>query len=570
MRKVLATICICASALTLSLPTLSAMPSGATYYGGNYRHGAPDVCEISCRYAGHLKDKLGERELRQARIVVIIGNINGDDIALLRKLCTRTACFDTNGNPIENYVDLDLSEAHITTGGYYYSGNRAIRDEVGDYMFYGCTALRTIILPKFTSCIRKRAFSGCSKLEDVMMPRNVRFIDDEAFYSCGQLRKVDLPDGIERIGNRAFSHCLELPEVNLPYTLREIGCEAFSYCPLRAVHLPQGLVSLGNNAFSYTKLTQMLIPASTYLKGGLGTISTLTRIDVESGNSTLLSEDGILYSDNGYTLHTFPMGRDAEVTVPDGVTRIGNFAFSGSKVKSVYLPESTTEIGNSAFMNCSGMASISFAEALKSIGNHAFSGCAAITSFAWPNGVNVVDEGTFMGCKSLQQVSLPNCVTELRQDAFRNCESLQSISLPEGLTIIGKECFRGCKSLSKVAVPSTVKTLSFKAFNECRSLTAITLNEGLRVIEESALDNCNLLSIDIPRTVEVIEKKMVDKNKNLQKIVVRATTPPILKSDSEKGVPLYVPASSVELYKGTKPWTNYKKSCRLNRLMIHK
>lgn len=89
-------------------------------------------------------------------------------------------------------------------------------------------------------------------------------------------------------------------------------------------------------------------------------------------------------------------------------------------------------------------------------------------------------------------------------------------------------------------------------------MTTITLNEGLKIIEESALDNCNLLSLTIPSTVQVIDKKMVEKNKNLQKIVVLATIPPALKSDSEKKVPLYVPAQSLELYKNTKPWKNYK------------
>lgn len=559
MKHFFTTILICASSLTLPLPATAESGGEAYYSNGYFRRGAADVAEISCAYAGHLKDKLGDRELRQARVVVIDGNINGDDIALLRKLCSRSACTDANNSPVDNYVDLDLSRTHITTGGYYYSSNRATRDEVGDNMFYGCTALRTIILPEFTSCLRKRAFYGCNKLEDVMMPRGVRFIDDEAFYSCSRLRKVDLPEGIERIGARAFYNCLELPNVRLPYTLREIGNEAFSYCPLRSISLPRQLATLGNGAFSNTQLTQILIPASTFIKGGLGYISTLTRIDVESGNSTYISEDGILYCDKGYTLHTFPMGRGGDVTVPDGVTRIGSYAFSGSKVKSVYLPESVAEIGEGAFQDCSSMASVSFAESVKAIGDKAFSGCSSITSFVWPNGVSVVGAGTFQGCKKLESIRLSDAVTDLRQDAFRSCEALQSINLPERLVSIGKECFRGCKLLDKVVVPSTVKTLSFKAFNECKNLKHITLNEGLKVIEESALDNCNLLSIDIPSTVEVIDKKMVDKNKNLQRIVVHATTPPMLKSDSEKNVPLYVPSVSVDAYAATKPWKNYKK-----------
>ncbi|MDO4512294.1 MAG: leucine-rich repeat domain-containing protein [Bacteroidales bacterium] len=557
MKRIFVSLLIAASAVGGTVPAV-AQSYGRLGSSGYFRRGGSDVVDIRTGYPGRLADRIGEQEMRHARMVIIEGDINGDDINVLRKLCSRTNCYDNSDRSVDNYVDLDLSRARIVSGGYYNSGKRTTRDEIGEYMFASCGALRSIVLPEWTTNIRRNAFYFCSKLEDVMMPRGVRAIEDNAFYSCRELRRIDLPEGIERIGGEAFSGCSNLPEVYLPSTLREIGTEAFRGCPFKRIALPAGLESLGHSALSNTKITQLLIPSRCKLEGAIGYTPSLTRIDVEPGNALYISEDGILYSDEGRTLRNYPTGRGGDVKVPEGVTRIGAFAFENSRAVSVYLPESCTSIGKGAFQHCGSMATISFGEALTSIDEKAFYDCGALTSFALPEGMTAVKNSMFKECKRLMKVELPKSITDIEQDAFRDCAVLREINLEEGLLTIGKEAFRGCKALDNVVVPSTVKTLSFKAFNECKNLTSITLKEGLKVIEESALDNCNLLSIDIPASVQVIDKKIIDKNKNMQKIIVRATTPPALKSDSEKKVPLYVPAQSVDLYKTTKPWKNYK------------
>ena len=54
-----------------------------------------------------------------------------------------------------------------------------------------------------------------------------------------------------------------------------------------------------------------------------------------------------------------------------------------------------------------------------------------------------------------------------------------------------------------------------------------------------------------------IGDKIVEKCK-MQRIVCLAIVPPVLKKLSEKKTPLYVPASSVDAYKNTKPWKDFK------------
>ena len=48
-----------------------------------------------------------------------------------------------------------------------------------------------------------------------------------------------------------------------------------------------------------------------------------------------------------------------DVSIPEGVTSIGQSAFAGCKVlKSITIPESVTEIGNSAFYECTALMSV--------------------------------------------------------------------------------------------------------------------------------------------------------------------------------------------------------------------
>lgn len=53
------------------------------------------------------------------------------------------------------------------------------------------------------------------------------------------------------------------------------------------------------------------------------------------------NEDGVLIEYEG---------EDEHVSVPEGVTRIGEYAFSGTSVVSVSIPASVTKIGGMRFI----------------------------------------------------------------------------------------------------------------------------------------------------------------------------------------------------------------------------
>lgn len=64
-----------------------------------------------------------------------------------------------------------------------------------------------------------------------------------------------------------------------------------------------------------------------------------------------------------------------DVTIPDGVTSIGGFAFMGcTSLQSIDIPNGVTSIGSFAFSGCKSLQSIQIPDSIISISGDAFEG----------------------------------------------------------------------------------------------------------------------------------------------------------------------------------------------------
>ena len=197
------------------------------------------------------------------------------------------------------------------------------------------------------------------------------------------------------------------------------------------------------------------------------------------------------------------------IEIPSSVTSIGNYAFYNcSSLTSIEIPSSVTSIGNSAFSGCSGLTSVTIQEGVKSIGNSAFSWCSSLTSIEIPSSVTSIGDSAFSSCSGLTSVTIQEGVKSIGSKVFSDCKSLTSIEIPSSVTSIGNSAFSGCRSLTSIEIPSSVTSIGDNAFEGCSSLTSITIQGGVTSIGNSAFSGCSsLTSIEIPSSVTSIENR---------------------------------------------------------------
>ena len=93
-------------------------------------------------------------------------------------------------------------------------------------------------------------FYGCSSLKSIVIPERVKNINPYSFYGCSSLSSVSLPEGLTSIGERAFGYCKSLMKIVFPESLTKIGAYAFKASYLWDVVVPDNVTTLGEYAFA--------------------------------------------------------------------------------------------------------------------------------------------------------------------------------------------------------------------------------------------------------------------------------------------------------------------------------
>ena len=111
------------------------------------------------------------------------------------------------------------------------SGTYAIPDSVtsiGNWAFYGCSSLTSIIIPDSVTSIGNRAFMDCTSLTSVTIPDGVTSIGDKAFSGCSSLTSITIPESVTSIGDKAFGSCNSLKVVAFLGEKPSINSSAFA------------------------------------------------------------------------------------------------------------------------------------------------------------------------------------------------------------------------------------------------------------------------------------------------------------------------------------------------------
>ena len=420
-------------------------------------------------------------------------------------------CFTvTNATTLEVEITRvsDYSGALVLPSSVTYEGCTYTITGISSRAFYNCTGLTSITILCNITVINAYTFYGCSSLTSVTLPEGLTEIGEYAFYGCTKLTDITLPKSLTRIGSYAFHGCTGLTSITILCNITIINAYTFYGCSsLTSVTLPEGLTEIGEYAFyGCTKLT--------------------------------------------------------DISLPKSLTRIGSYAFHGcTGLASLTLPESVTEIGEHAFHGCTGLTSITVLCNITVINAYTFYGCSSLTSVTLPESLTEIGEYAFYGCTKLTDISLPEGLTRIGSYAFHGCTGLASLTLPESVTEIGEHAFHGCTGLTSITVLCNITVINAYTFYGCSSLTSVTLPEGLTEIGECAFYGCSsLTSIDLPQSITSIGDKAFYGCTGLTSVISLAKTPPtatdnLFSSTTYATATLYVPASAVEDYAATSPWS---------------
>ncbi len=355
--------------------------------------------------------------------------------------------------------------------------------KIPDYFFSGMSGIETLLLSQGYKEIGENAFEGYS-CDTFVVPSTVEALGDACFKNA-QIRILDLSrTEITEIPSYCFSEMTGVERIILPSTVKTIGDAAFKKAEVETLVITSGVEEIGTDCFSGAKLQNGLDLRGTDI------------IDIPSY--------AFAYSDTGGT-----------VQLPAGVERIGQYAFRGAKITSIFIPSSVLTLDSYAFCVCTELQSIDISATNVKTLDNVFYGCTSLTELRLPESLKTL-RSAVMGCSSLRTLELPEGVEEISglpsglktitfPSSLIKIDNLRSLGMAEvdfsgnkgGLTL-GASVFEDNKALTKITLPkSNFNQLDVYSFRGCSNLSSVKLY-GCKEIGKEAFSGTAIESIDIP------------------------------------------------------------------------
>ena len=185
-------------------------------------------------------------------------------------------------------------------------------------------------------------FWGCTKLQDVTLPKTLSAISDGCFRFCSALAELDIPETVEYIGIDALGSTVWLKQRQAENPLVQVNhiLVNATACTDSRVVIPNGVKQIGPYAFNSTAVTEVVIPESVERIGwgAFWNCQSLKKLNLPA-NLTQIEESAFC---NCAALQ--------ELEIPAGVTRIFDNTFSGcTSLKQITILGNLTQIGTVAF-----------------------------------------------------------------------------------------------------------------------------------------------------------------------------------------------------------------------------
>ena len=320
-------------------------------------------------------------------------------------------------------------------------------------VFKGTNQLVSVVLPNTLKSIAAGAFENSSVQTVVMadenIPSSLTYIGNSAFANCENLTGFAYLEQVTEIGEKAFFCCSNLENTVVSDGLTSLGAMAFAFCnKLTEVYIPESLTTLGGNPYAGIDVSKIKLAEKNE--------AFILETD-ENGVTTLYdSEKTVIYAVYGLTgEYEIPVDDKSTVTYAPG-------ALAGNAITSVIVPAELGVIPDYMFMNCTSLASVTIEEGITQIGQYAFYN-TALTTVTIPTTVTTIGDAAFMYCASINNVVMPKTVITMGNYLFAYCTALSNFEFEhfeEGETVkvqtIGTHFFYNCPNITEVILPDKI------------------------------------------------------------------------------------------------------------------
>lgn len=432
---------------------------------------------------------------------------------------------------------------------------------IANNAFAGCSSLTgELTIPKNITSISSNAFSGTgysvlnynaanckaewtpfkgmNKLETIKLGDNVTSISRDTFRECKTVKNIIVCDSITKIADYAFDDCTNVESITLPETLSSIGYHAFYNClNVKEFTIPKGLTVLGGYALPKNLTTLYYNAESCEFNEDYPPFSYLTLTEVIIGENVkripndmfrdAKSIENVVISDSVTEIGEFAFSGSAVKSVklpsklivieygafsdsdikiegnalPDGLRIIGDYAFSeNSGIEELYIPDSVVDIATGAFRDCTNLKKVKMSSSVKLIASYAFYNCTALEEFTWNSDIKLIADYAFYNCRALKNFNFAG-VELVYPNSFKS-SGVTLVTLGHDkndeatdLIMVETQSFMGCENLDTVAIGGNVTTIKSEAFASCSNLETAVISDSVINIAPNAFDNCDSLTI---------------------------------------------------------------------------
>ena len=364
---------------------------------------------------------------------------------------------------------------------------------VGESAFENNQKVQFVVIPKSVKRLDAYVFWGCNNLEEVVLGKGLTAVDEYSFAGCTGLKQITIPENIQSIDAQAFAGCVNLTDIYIPATVTGIAEDAFLNCDNVTIHADEGSVAAqfaqklaeqknrdplvtaapvqtptavsrpDTQATTEPVSTATPAPAATPVPGNvLGSTIIVGNhalvmvhpgeekvqqgyTEPEAGQETGEEQDITAETENGKVPEWMYYRNQSvsAVTIPEGTTEIGRFAFSRSSLRTVTIPEGVTTIDYAAFYHCDNLDNVILPDTVNTVGAKAFTHTGWMDDFEENSMDDFLISGDILVAYkgNLPEVVIPNGVRVIAEEAFRNHTELKKVHLPASVTDIGNDAF---------------------------------------------------------------------------------------------------------------------------------